>query len=869
MNGNDPSDWEELLADAKISFADFKRIDPDLAARVRKLKFLPFRVQPDFGRAYITRIDPGLVPPTYIHSWAIDIANFSEFRLAAAPDGLALNWGTGDEVILYVPETGQTTSITSAQDLRQKPLELNPLPGAFPVRIYIILRTSKERWASGTGKEHRRFIIEGLYPVNPAGDPKAFLVGDDLNYVTHLDTKSAPQHEPWFDDGSKEKVWQGWVQGRNTQSGVEVEEPRPEEGYYLVARFTPPPGESSDMHVHALVYYNEQKSTVRVYLLPGQRVDPATGLEVRLRLLGRDPREKAGYARLEGAFFDDDMRPHEWSEALMIVPSIVADKWTMVETNMLFPMARALPSGKDASGPGFVTDEGVVTTNDPRFPLQKDWLVPVYDSTFESEMENIRLQLEVTPFERGQAQLDFIGMGVGTAIKESTNSGDPFISLMKDSVSSAIDAGKSAYKVGDWIYGKVKESHKSSHPAATALPGLLAIGAGPFTGGVSAIAAGIAFFVKAFSDPEHLRLALELKIRGTITGSIYTPKAKAIYDCYLPGRFDARQMHINEGVSQADPSLHQLLPRYDRPLGHFGYRYDPTKLKIRTVYFGPYDDADPDTEITHGEYAWQWAMRCCWPAPEYDQLKHPYHIYRDGWRWMWGVANSKHPAVIDGFLPVVYNEYAEIVPVNPISSKRTQLPDPPKGPRQPTHHYIGNTAYSLYFSPAPGDQRFPAAQEELGPVGSRSIWVYHDSDWKDLGAWEGSVEDFIEKGNPTEIKRGDGFWLDAGPPAQAPPLRDFMHQIDVRTHDYGEMSVILYDEDYSAGTGVDSKSFLGITMETKHFRKYKKGAAWPLADIVFAQNVRYLYYGKTRQQQSGFVPRQRVLRKMRSPVTIT
>ena len=449
--GNDIPIDEFLANIKKISFRDFSRIDPDIAKLVFRLPYIAFKVRPDFGKPYVSEINPGPVPPTYVHSWAVDISGFFKFRLAESQYGLELNWTSGDHFIIYVPETGQTIKISSLHEMKNTNIELDPLPSTFPVRIYIILRISKDRYASDNVRRHRRFNLKGVYPLDPSKDPSAVLIGDDLNY----DTSKAPHQDPWFDDGTKEKPYHGWIQGNNTLAGAKVEEPKQEEGWYLLSRFTPSPGQAANLHVYALVFYNEQVSRLRIYLLPGNRLVAATGIEVRLRLLARAPGTKSDFVMLEGAFFDDDSRPHKWREALLIVPTLSLKKWTMVETNMLYPMAKDLPSGQDTSGPG-------IQTEDPRFPNQEDWFKPVYDSMpegYESWMGNMRLQAEITPFQQATADLDFIGKGVGQAIQEFNSTGGSFFNSLKDTVSSAVTAGKGAYGAAKSIYDKVKENH--------------------------------------------------------------------------------------------------------------------------------------------------------------------------------------------------------------------------------------------------------------------------------------------------------------------------------------------------------------------------------------------------------------------------
>jgi hypothetical protein len=367
-------------------------------------------------------------------------------------------------------------------------------------------------------------------------------------------------------------------------------------------------------------------------------------------------------------------------------------------------------------------------------------------------------------------------------------------------------------------------------------------------------------------------------IRGKIKGSIYTPRAKKEFDCYLPGRFDARAMHISEKVPLKDPALHQLLPRYDRTIGHLGYRYDPTKLKCRMIYFGPL--GDPDTgpiKPTSASWQWAWGMRCVWPAVENPRW--PFYEYRPPGRhpfyedWKWGVDSLDHPSPIDGFLPVIFNEYAEITPINPHGSERTELPAMPEDPHQPTHYYIGNIAYTRYLQPEPGDIKFPSADKEVGPVGSRSIWVFHDGDYPVRGAWKGKLEDMppvranLSSG---QIEEGTGYWLDAGPGVYVPPLRDFTHHTYILTQNYGELSVLLYDDkSTNSNPSVGTYNVGGYKLDNRHFRPFEPGKPWPIGDVVFAWDVRYIYYGRSRQQPSGYVPIRRNVRMMRSPVTLS
>lgn len=867
------SSFETAIDFNSLRFRDYARIHPDVIARLRYNRFVPLQVQPDFGNPYFSPIDAGTVPPTFRHSWAVDLEGFTQFRLYPGKAQLNLNWASGDELSIYVPATGQVVSFATETSLRNDVVQLQPLPNPagggnqYPTRIYLILRTSSERYVAAGSQDYRRFGLEGLQTIDDSPNLSALLVGDTLNY----DTSNAPNQQPWFRDGDGDSIYHPWLQGPNTDPQRLCPEPKEEEGWYLLGRFTGHPTLKGEIKtqmeaVWLLLYYNEQLSRLRLYFLP--KVKDVTGLEVRLRLLARDPQTKAGFVQLQGAFFDDDPRTQRWNEALLILPgvgkvnpSLAQDRWVMAELNILFPMTKGMQTMKDTS---YTKGSPSLPPDDPSFPERKDWYVPLYDCEFEKQMGNIRLQVEITPFQRGAAKLDFIGRGVGLAIQQLAGSSISPFTVLKDTV----ETGIGAYKAANSIYNWMKTEHQKDFPNA-ALPGLLAIGAGAFSGVGAAVGATIALVMALLKEEEPLRMALELQIRGSVTGPIYTPLSKVYYDCYLPGRFDAYQMHVDEGLPLAIPDLDQYLPRYDRSLGHLGYRYDPSLLKQRMIYFGPFEDVyspgfNEGVIMSTPEY-WKWAMRCVWPAMK--NPLYPFSEFEDTSRPQWKLDAANHPAPVDGFLPVIFNEFAEIVPLDPSGAQSTQLPQQSPLPHQRTNYYIGNIAFAKHVNPMIGDTTFPLAQSESGPVGAWAIWVYRDGDWE---AWDTPIEDYIWMMKTTSVKKEDGYWLDAGPGRKLHPLRDFDHYKDVRTNDFGQMSIIRYDTSYSnPNPGVPDVDFWPEDLLAKHFRPYVPGQAWPIADVVFQWDVAYLYYGRTRQQPSGAVPRLSHQRRLRSPVQLS
>jgi hypothetical protein len=786
---------EELRLDRSkldIRVADYVRIDPGLARTVSKLSYVPFEVQPDQGKSYLAAIDPGLIPPTYCHSWALDLEGIQRFRLKIDVAVTALNFDEGDGITVYAPETGQKVHLDNEHVLRTHWVQLTPIAGAkpprAPKRIYMILRASPARYADGQTSSPRRMRLLGLVSNVDPKQAHAWLVGDTLNHTPS--TPAAQQY--WLKDGRGEMLPQPWLPAGGVSSTELIDEPRPEKGWYLLGRFTRYQG-GDDTPIWAVVHYNEQQSRLRVHVW--SEVETATGLEVRLKLLAQDDNAKAGYVQLKGAFFDDDMRSHTWSEVQLTIAEIREREWRIVETAVLFPMAKTIPGARDASEadkkPGPVTGGTVHGhTHHASVPPVKEWYVPVYDSIAEKHLRNVRLQVAITAFTRGEADLDFVGKGIGTAAQNLDDSGDPMLTVLKEAAKEGISAGKA----GKALYDGLKGWYEKEHGKGAKLTGLLALGGSAFGAIGAAVGAGIAIY-KTLTQT-GMKMELELKIRGSVTGSIYTPLATTVFECYLPGRFDAEEMHTRDGIAIDHPTLDLWIPRYDRSIGHFGFRYDPSETACRAVYLCPYEDIETSYNIIFDDWVWNWTMRCLWPAPRFDDLALilPFKIYEETSRPKWKWDATTHPARQDAFIPVIYNEYAEITPINPVGATRIKKGGTaPDVPHQPTHRFIGKIGFEANITPEASDTSFPKDRSELGSVGGWSLWTYHGSDWI---AFDTSPQDHIEiyRTSDDRIPNGTGYWLDAGPGAAVRPLRDFEPYLGVQTEDFGQLSVVIFDE---------------------------------------------------------------------------
>jgi hypothetical protein len=854
------------LTKLSVRVVDYARIDPDLASSVKTLNYLPFAVRPDQGPAYTAEIDPGPIPPTFCHSWSLDLEGLHRFRLRVDVARTALNFDDGDRVTVYAPETGQSVELDSDADIRTMWIQLLAVPGSQPARaperVYLILHTSAARYASAAARSPRRLVLKGLVSDSDPAAARVWLVGDTLN-----STPSTPKAQQyWLKDGRGEWLPQPWKPAGGVSSTALIEEPRPEKGWYLLARFTRSQG-GDDTPIWAVVHYNEQLSRLRVHVW--SEVETATGLEVRLKLLAQDAGAKAGYKALEGAFFDDDMRTQTWSEVQLTIEGLREREWRVVETGVLFPMAKALPGAKDATEAdqtNVPATGGTVYghTHKASIPPVKNWYVPLYDSIAENQMRNVRLQVAITAFTRGEADLDFVGKGIGTAAQNLDDSGDPMLSVLKEAAKEGISAGKA----GKGLYDGLKEWFQKENGQNAPLTGLLTLGGSAFGAIGAAVGAGIAIY-KTLTQT-GMAMELELRIRGSVQGSIYTPLATTVYECYLPGRFDAEEMHTRDGIAVDHPTLDCWIPRYDRSIGHVGFRYDPTETACRAVYLGPYEDVDTDMNITFDNWVWDWTLRCLWPAPRFDDpaLKLPFTIYDEKSRPKWAWDASAHPARQDAFIPLVYNEFAEIVPLDPAGAARVAMGGAPADePHQPTHRFFGKTGFAAHLTPEAGDIGFPKDAADLGSVGGWSLWAYHGSDWM---AYDTRPQDHIEIQQTSDrMPAGHGYWLDAGPGRKVWPLRDFAPYLGIQTEDFGQLSVVMYDEAHtSIAPPVETVEFLGKDLSASHYRPFTLGQPWPLADLLYRWELVYFYYGRTRQQPSGAVPRRRVTRMLRSPVTV-
>lgn len=892
-------------------------------------------------------ISCGAIPPNFVHSWAIDLRDipYFEFKWGEHEPRQSLDLDGGDR--LYV--------VDSSNKLLKEFKPSDPdwtvglkAPGGTPydewpyARIYLILESSsKER--------HRRLEVEGVIATVPfahhTGGEEALLVADDLNYdpsLGRLFWGRAP-------NGTLLPIAAPWAGAESVHTykdsfdpPAEPGDPVPGPGWYLLGKHIAEYPENYT-GFFSLAYYNEEQSKLRLYLWNHSLPD-ATAYWVSV---GMQRRIKNSFEKVEGALFKLDPRPTHWSSADVIIPAWPVTKWAFVEIPMLlYPMALRLidapfaPEKEPAECRTFTNKEvqneieamGVATEDAEKLintmqhcpenvrltalvmfmlanGLLLDWELlarlmqlhkpecyhSVYEERFEPEASlcNFRITIEVKPVDQGSADLEFIGTGKGEAVQIGFDEALDLAELAADALEKGGDWYEKGEKVHDKILELIKEK-KDEGASESSLKTLIAL-AGMGSSGWGAILASIGAWVEILKQvygdqDEALRMAVELAIWGEVKGVITTEKQPRPHYIYLPGRFsfNAAFLHGQNHSREFD----NVLPRYDRTLGLFGFRYDPTTVALPMAQHW----------YVHSTSPW---VDCIFPCLPYtgdephDSAKNPMQQYL-----------TRH---ISRWLPVIFNPYAEIEPVRPhlvapddslaqaVSSFSFSFesfrPVPGKDPLAPEFAYpsikdeklfdhehwfdwIQDMSAWRHITKDPKDQNFPA--EKVHGVGSRmyvlcnspvktaklNYSVFHISPLTGIGSelsprWVG-----LDWGVPSPEERDvrNGVWLEVAPvhfqsgPTYFANVAPFVGRVVTELHD-NQYYEFAEQTQISPGT---YQAFSDIANVAVHhgwrFRFYGQvpndGFSWnfddetqpfPLQDILFHWDIRYFYYGRTRK----------------------
>lgn len=532
---------------------------------------VPLRIRPYKGTPTDRAIDAGLVPPGYVHSWAIDLKGIQSFRLLfQKKEEIALHWAGGDRLTV-LGECGEVLgTAASLKDVQTMVFTLKPCPYMTTcARIYLQLETAPTTFA-------RRFVLAALEnQTMNLGAEEAILVEDDLAYAP-AGGMVLPVAEAIDANGKPFSLDAPWYVGNSTASGKKYPKPARDDGWFLLGKNLT----NNTAGFYHLVYYNEWESKLRFYLYNLSLTQTVTGHEVEVQLRKLAP---SGFVPIEGAIFPIDPNPKNWSRAKFVVDNWSAGKWTYLEFPVLYPMAKSLPT---------------------KYPMPAGASAQHYRSVYEDEFlpgyKNVQLQITVRGYLEGQANLNFFGTAVGEAI-ESFDGGKGVASFADYAKKAfeAIQKGGSYYSSSKAFLDKL-----SSNGALKTLLGSLGVAgsiaaAAPYiSAAIAVIGAAISFFQAIFDDPEPLRLSIELALHGKIQGVIVTPLVTRHAEFYLPGRFsiqEALDPSNSIGLSPLNREhVDAVLPRYDRPVGLFGYEYEPW-----SIHFDMTKSADPITAGWH------------------------------------------------------------------------------------------------------------------------------------------------------------------------------------------------------------------------------------------------------------------------------
>ncbi len=493
--------------------------------------------------------------------------------------------------------------------------------------------------------------------------------------------------------------------------------------------------------------------------------------------------------------------------------------WAFVETPVLYPMAEKLPAAQYP----------------PASTLPAHYYRPLYEEACEHGLTNARLVVTVQGYQVGEFQGDLIGQALGEAVQTASSSSPSGLDLLKGAA-NALASGKDYYDKGKGLHQALQDFLNSKQQGGTprselqGLQALVAMGAGAFGGFLGIVGLGIGIYQAFFAKAEPLRLALELAIRGTMAGSMFTPLQPIEQTFFLPGRWSLQEAVGGNFPGTDTDLIDAMIPRYERTLGHFGFRYYPGRVQFRLLeaYYAWDDKPDyPFADLR--EYA-----RYVFPAKDLQILVDP--------------PTPNAASTVPEWLPVVYNPYAEIVPLKPMpvasaTDHGIQLTLHPVSPGAweggpvPWFEWLQDVSPASHIVPEPDDQQFPRDRLEIGTGSRTSIKVFPDEPRAlfPAQAWL--------------IPLPDGIWLSLAPDPRVVPAtcRGFTEMTDLSVHAWWDVYV--------------------ERPRPSHPPAFEY-SPYPLRDIVYYWDVVYFHYPRTRKAADGAVALYRGTARLSSPVSI-
>jgi hypothetical protein len=806
-------------------------------------------------------INPGRIGANFVHTWALDLVNVAGFRIRrGTPNDVWIRDSTwaGQDTLTVIDSCGRVLQKFTAQDffstakfvdLENRPPCPHDAAHAPHTRIYLILETSRDPMLGAS----RSFKVAELeHTTALTGNEHAYVVADEINY-DFFDTSLVPPNNEDFANALDAQghafvglypPWAGGPQGANDKIAPEFKtRPDPARGWYLLGLNTT----YAAQKYYSVIYYNERRSVLRVYLYNLDEDTEYTAHVVKIYLEGcvallqeppanpeLPPKYLPEWKPLVGAFFPVDPNPKNWWRAEFVVGGWAPHTWTAVEVPVLYPMGGNLPAiGDRAVGyymPGNA-ESGVgaldLACHQPARTVGR--YRSLYEDEFAPHQKNVRLVVSVRTFHEGYADLSLVAKAVGDAIQQSKPG---VLSKMFD----AIKTGKDWYGYAS-DFGKVfatgldDQIKNASGAAKTAAENVKSKIETSFTViGAVAAAAGALLKVTGVLPNDVLTLAITLSIQGRIGGTLTFQDMERENHFYLPGRFSmADAFAVDSIVSSNIPvSIDSCLPRYDRTLGLFGYAYQPWDV-----------EATVNAELRVGQAI---IHTSDYAGPVYTEdffffpARHLLALIpatRGNVSWV-----NYEERLLPDLLPVVVNPQAEI---DVIPAQET-----------PTFEYV--VASYRFVDGLPYDQRFTVTSSQIYLTAhDRANWRY----WWTAWGWKDGVlfgqPEWRGEGNPMFPPPRVG-----APPAANPNLEPFRVNVVSLGVPKSETSILpAYPRSFVDRRGVHVKTAYQGPLPTSSYavsytisgvEALNPTAPAPmlLTDILYCWKITYLYWGETR-----------------------
>jgi hypothetical protein len=638
-------------------------------------------------------INPGRIPSGFRQTYALECESIDELRLTF--DILEIAWDKGDSISILDHNGNLLKRFTSLKQINQDSIKIPPHFAKQKTnrqRLYLILKTV-ECYSADPNYHYsgRKANLRKIVAVNcSAKSPKAYIIGDDIDYESTNGFCDAYYFDPFLQ--KEEPLFPPWSADTvHSPSGQRrCRNPKEEVGWFLIGKNV----QKAEKGFYELIYYNEISSKLRFYLFNISLSQDVSLFNIEVGLRGKIGGENNAYQELNGAIFQADPNPRNWSRANITIGNWGPAEWISFDIPILYPMIEKLPISGVPIYNSYTPHPGSIIK-------RNQFYISLYEEELKNNFSNISIYTKIRGYTTASYEGDFIGKAIGEAI-QSLNKNDPyaFTNLAK-SVWDGISSGYSYYDKTNKFYEEIDkyyEKNKSGFKAA-ALKLLLDLGAGAWSGPLAAVGFAASILDSAlFSTPEPMTLALYLSVSGAFTGKSISPAMATEWWFYLPARFCVEEAFATTGFPSTDlAQVDARLPLYDRPMGLFGFQYDPGYVELR-AYAQAFIDRNYDFSLsyfvfpaTHAFDPAKFEQTSILKPPRYELealqvLCNEYPgadiyigerkidcneiktILQKDLFFRFNVYDCFGKASISEVLPIVYNPYAGIQPVTSIRS---------------------------------------------------------------------------------------------------------------------------------------------------------------------------------------------------------